>query len=321
MSGLDFQGLGGSGKLVNVMPWVEEEPELSNEAVILDVLCATQTGDTLYALPTEFEIRAFVSENGDYPLSDTPMSWEAFFEETKDYERSGLVTDTTDLDIFMERFCAREEAFINEAGGIEALDSPGMAALLEQSRQWSKEGLCASYGEDAPEDAPLYSTFTMTIGWLANVLFQSPRMSNLPVEGYCYLRPSDDETDLIGSNVVLDELFAINAASGKQGASWEFIKYLLGNYSRFFIDVEMPVNRHAFLTSVVTESTIGNPNLDEELARSGVEDFMSRINGAFYEKPVYGIVRDAAAGFYSGEYTAEQAAKIMSENVSAYFSN
>ena len=328
VAGLDFQNLGERKLLYNLKNWVQQEPELSDENVFQNLLFATEKDDALYAIPVGFTAFVMCTSTDTPDLGEQPMTWEQFFERTKDFPRNGLLLAEDDANIFLKRFYAREKSFIDEKNKTQSLNSTEMVALLKQCKQWSEEGLCSSLNspDESFEHTPLFSERIFR-NFDTILLGELPPDYPDPIK--IYPLPSDAEDYKPSYEAILTMLFAINGSSEKQRTAWEFLKFMYSEEAQKHFIVEFPLNRNAFNDSIesgmellqadlVRQGLSKIENLDVKQVRSNAIKFTENIDSVTYHTPIHTIIDDISKEYFYDKISAEEAAKKMADKVGLY---
>ena len=321
VAGLDFQNLGTRKMLCNMKNWVEQTPELSDEKLFSNIFHLTEKDDALYAIPTGFYVYVLGASADAPDLGEQPITWEQFFERTKDTPRNGSVFSNTDTYIFTSRFAVRESTFIDEKNKTQSLNSPEMVSLLKQCKQWSEEGLCST-SMDAGEGVtptPLFTDIMLrhfACVLLRDLPYNYPESINSIKK--IYPLPSDSEA---GNEANISTLFAINAASKKQRTAWEFLKFLYSEDVQKYFVVEFPVNRNAFnyfIEHGVRGLNVEMKDKDVEQVKADATKLVENIDSATYQTPIHTIIREIADDYFYNKISAEEAAKKMADKVGLY---
>jgi len=321
VAGLDFQNLGTRKMLCNMKNWVDQTPELSDEKLFSNIFRFTEKDDALYAIPTGFYVYVLGASEDAPDLGEQPITWEQFFERTKDTPRNGPVFSNTDTYIFIRRFAVRESTFIDEKNKTQSLDSPEMVTLLEQCKQWSEEGLCTA-SMDADEGVtptPLFTDIMLrhfACVLLSDLPYNYPESINSIKK--IYPLPSDSEA---GNEANISTLFAINGSSKKQRTAWEFLKFLYSEDVQKYFVVEFPVNRNAFnyfIEHGVRGLNVEMKDEDVEQVKADATKLVENIDSATYQTPIHTIIIEIADDYFDNKISAEEAAKKIADKVGLY---
>ena len=286
------------------------------------------------------------------PLEDKRRTWKEFFDEVGELELSqDRAYASLDLYIFMNRFISRASYFIDEAGNSNNLDSGEMVSLLEECRAWAEMGLCA----DARDlEAYMNSSYAYSGNSVSYYYTIAEGLCTLPEEysrvsdgyfpgGNFAPMPFDGDPVIVNGDARYPEIgtytgrYGVNAGSSNTEAAQDFLKFLLSpeiqeemvykpmlDPKSIFNGFFLPVNRAAFrgmaerdLERVRTwnrELEMDIPALVKE-----AEERADQVAYIYIEKPYHRtIIFEAARDYFTGEISAEEAARQMSDKVSLY---
>lgn len=324
--GLDFASVGENGYLCNLSNWIDADTDVSEDEYYMNVLKSEFSRGNIYSFPLFMMFGALYANIEISELAEKSPNWEEFFDLTKDVKRSGVLYYNTDYTIFFRRFIDRYDYFVDEANKNQKLDSPEMVQLLQQCREWSKEGLIIRY--DVENKAKLYEEAFFresnggSMSELINFSFYNPHMSE---QMYRYDLPSDSGRSDKANKVTTCDFICINAASKYKGTAWRFVKFLLREdiqASGFF----EPVNRKAATEHLRIEldDLKGYYGLDIDVDAMVKEcetilDDVEKIPEYRRRTAIEEIINKEAGRFFNSEITADAAARNMAAGVELYF--
>ena len=323
---LDYVKIGKNKHLCNLANWIAEEPGFSDNAYYMNILKSGFAEGDMYSVPLFMNFTSLCSTIEVPELKGKSLSWEGFFALTKGIKRNGILYGISDQLLFIRRFNDTYKHFINVKNKTQYLDSPDMIKLLEQCKEWSREGLCVP--SDAENFTELYGksffkdNYGRDMDRLVNFRFDDP---NLDDEPYFYDMPSDSEKNDKSNMICPIDLICINAASPYKGTAWKFVKFLLREDVQA-TGVCTPVNRKAATKHVKKslDKTISYYKLkvDENKIIKESEAILNDVNQNsmnIYPSDIEKIVIEEAKRFFENEITAEAAAKNMADRVALYF--
>ena len=321
---IDYVDAGKNKHLCNLADWIAQDPDFSDDTYYMNILTAGFDKGDVYSVPLFMMFNALGTATEVPELEGKNLSWEEFFDLTKDIKRSGVLYGIDDYMLFTQRFKARYGSFINEKNKTQSLDSSQMIQLMEQCKQWSSEGLCVpitteNYSEMF-NDA-YFQEYGGDIELLTNIHVNDPNGAST----YFYDIPSDSEKNDKANKIMPIDSICINAASPNKGTAWKFLKFLLSE------DIQSaghstPVNREAAAQDIgkYLNDTIDYYNLDID-ANQTIQDseaILDTVTGVAYVRPteIEQIVCNRnAQRFFRNEISAQEAAKNMASAVDLYF--
>ena len=322
---LDYASIGKNKHLCNVANWIAKDSSFSDDAYYMNILKSGFDEGDVYSVPLFMYFSALGSAIKVPELDGKSFSWEEFFDFAKGIKRNGILYSMTDYEIFKRRFKDRYVRFINEENKTQNLDSPELVKLLEQCKEWSREGLCIPYDAENESELNDKSFFKEYDGGDMDILtyfrFDNPYMDNEP---YYYNIPSDSEKNDIANKISLAQIICINRATPYKATAWKFVKFLLSE------DIQAtgqftPINRKAADRHI-------NKGLNETISYFGVKadankiikeseailDSVDRVSTNF-KTDIEKNVLEESKRFFKSEITADAAAKNMAARVKLYF--
>ena len=323
---LDYAGIGKNKHLCNLANWIDDEPSISNDIYYMNILKSGFNEGDVYSIPLFMDFVALWSTIEVPGLEGKSFDWEGFMEFSKGIKRNGVLYAITDQMLFDRRFLEKYNQYIDEKNKIQNLNSSDMVKLLEQCKEWSKEGVCIPC--EAENFAELANKAIFIDGGgsdmdrLVNFRFNNPNLKN---QNYYYDIPSDSGKDDKSNKVLPSDIICINAASPYKGTAWKFVKFLLREdiqATGFFT----PVNRNAadkhvkkYLDDIKSYYKLkfdANRIIKESKAiLDSIDEGADNANKTEIES----IILKESKRFFTNEITAEAAAKNMEDRVKLYF--
>ena len=317
--------LGSQNLLCDMAGWIAQDPDFNEDAYYMGILESTKSEGKMYGITLNYAVSILTSSAAIPELEGQKnLTWEQFFDKTKDVKRTGALIVMSDMDIFHRRFLERKSDFVNEKNKTQKLDSPEMIKLLEQCKEWGEQGFCWKTNSMENNALITYVTHGAKDGLLPLVSLGS----SLPVnDKYYYAYPSDCEGKNAGCHIS-SFYVNINAASKAKGTAWKFVKFLLSEEMQsYFLEFDdFAVNRNVMEKEI--EQRLTNTEQSEGIADFGISldeakkylnevfDSMNLVEGSY---PAYDeIIRMEAIPFFLEAITAEEAAENMANKVELY---
>lgn len=321
---LDYVSIGKNKKLCNIANWIANEPSFSDDAFYMNILKSGFDEGDVYSIPLFMNFKALGSSIEISELDGQSLNWEEFFELTKGIKRSGVLYGISDYMLFTQRFGERYENFIDEENGLQKLNSPEMVKLLEQSKEWSAEGLCIPYDAENYTEMAENSFFKLRGGdieLLTNFHFDNPYLDDEP---YYYDIPSDSEKNDKSNKIMAVDFICINAASPYKETAWNFVKFLLSEDIQA-TGFSTPVNRKAaknYISKSLNEIiSYFRLDADEKKIFEESEEILDTVEKISNKasKDIEKIVLKESERFFTNEISSDDAAKNMAAGVELYF--
>lgn len=315
-----YDSYGAQGLLVDVLPWLIQDPELNDENFYTSFVRGMQSNDAIYAVPLSFVYVTLRLHPGAIVPSKTKYTWAEFFEMTKDLPRSGVVVNEFDTTIFRFIFSDNFSKYVDLEAKTHHLDSPEMRTLLEQIYQWRDKGYINSsiVGPGQTDFEPLYETYSSN-----SVLSLCKTMPDVPNVTQVIPIPIENDETIPSTNW---EWYSINAASPYKRTAYEFIKFMLTDEEAQHRVTGFPLKK-----SVLEEKARSQM---EEMSARGADIDVARLTeqvldrAALLKPPLLttGIVEDIneivyeyCDSFFKGEISMDSAVKQMSDKVGLLF--
>ncbi len=334
IQGIDEYVFGNNGHLCDVSSWIEEDKDFSDNIVFKKLLTGTSDGGKQYSVPLGFSVERL------YPLSEVPefgserLTWREFFEKTKDLPKKSKVFDDTGINIFMNRYNAVFNKYVDLQNRTQSLNNPEIIALLKECKKWQDDGLCADASEPHEEAAYIQESagdpitveypalYCCSYAWPSNATI----LSSQPVEIYgnierSYPMVSDYEEGERNSDFWPSALMGINAGSKNRRTAWEFVKFLLSPSSQVSNIDDFSLNRQIFAQSVeksFKKAEALGADVDVAAGVAEAVEFVGDSNGFYISKPYYSIGYDIIEDYFYERITAEEAAKRIANKTGIF---
>lgn len=327
------------GLLEDLMPYFEEDSEISTDDILPSVLEAMKTGNQLYYVSPSFEISTLVAKTSDVGKT---MGWDfkdmnALLEEKNEGTR--LFYDNYKSSL-LYNFSYIFDDFVDWQKGECYFDSQEFKAILELCNT-GEEGE-PTYNEDRDYVGPyqrgevLLQTGVITMEEI--LLYKQMFREDITFIGY----PNKDKS---GSYFMFDQQIGISSKSEHKDAAWEFIRILMskefqgrnGNIS--FMPTRIDCYEMMIKAKTTTEKytdELGQEVLPLEgeygidnlyvnmspLSKEDVEQFNELINSTYkkksFETKIFDIINEEAQAYFVGDKDIDETAKIIQSRVTTY---
>ena len=299
---------------VDLLPYMEEDPEVQREDLVQSVLSAMLVNDQLLAIPSSFylqtlvgreeivgvrrnwtteDLRAILHEKGDaysafpaWMTSKELMLWVANIS-------LGQFVDWNNLDC----------DFTNDA----------FIALLEFCKEMPSEFNSDLYVSDYEEEVLLTVEMFQNVDWLKTI------KNNYEGENICYIGFPGDGTNngSFFSRSDRDLMLAIPIGSKNKSAAWELVRYTLtANWQASVLG--LPLRRDVLekqLSALENES-------DGLIIEADAAKFLDVLLGSevfiYDDDTISEIVLEEASPYFMGEKSAASVAELINSRVGLY---
>ncbi|MDO5445403.1 MAG: extracellular solute-binding protein [Eubacteriales bacterium] len=352
MSGLSIAQLSAKGILEDLYPYMEKDPEIKKDAFLPNVLAAAESDGKLMHTFSWFNLNTVVGASmivGDEPgwtyddlynaLRDMPDECTPFDVSTT---RDEILNTCLNLDM---------ADFVNWSTGEVNFDNEEFVDLLKFAESFPENYDWETYDweNDNPEARiregrqMLYQT---TLSSLDNLMYIEASYNGTPVTFIGY--PTNNGT---GNTLALDSGYAMSFSCSDKDAAWSFLRQFFTesyyeNYGYYGLPVqkellEKKLNKVCTITYKINND--GEYELDangekipeehyyamgdmantyyclsEEMAAKFMDlvDTTSRVS--LTDQSIKDIVTKQSAAFFSGQKSAEEAAKLVQSNAKIY---
>ena len=331
------------GLLENLDPYLENDPVISRDDILPNVIEAGRIGDGVYTVSSDFAIISLAAKKSEIGDRD---GWT--FTEMKEYVDSKdddvILLDYTDKESLLDMFVTADiDEFVDWQTGECHFDTDDFKALLQICNRGDKE---VDYSED------INSNLMIREG---KQLFKQLYMYGYDVEvenklynnDICYVGfPNINKK---GTYASFYNSYAISSESENKEACWEFIRqFLTYEYQSEAVSKEIiysiPTRKDVFeeylrkyTTTEQYTDAYGNTvyPLDEEMGVGGdisikvkplskkeEEQFRDIINKAtktlYYNSDLTSIIKEEATRYFNGDKTVDETAEIIQNRMTIY---
>lgn len=326
------------GLFVDLYPYIDNDPELSREALVESVLSACEYGD---ALPTVVPAYMVLTAAGDPARLGKEPGW-SWAEYNAVLQRQPQMQSPFYLygrkQILLYQLLMGGDTFIDYDSGICALDTDAFTALLQASSMYDAEFGSTSVDPKKKFQDGEHLLYIQQVGSFRNILMPNYIFNEKVVyKGF----PSDTGS----SSAVLPVLrLGITSQCKDAEAAWAFLRCtLLPEFQNLFVDGEknaFPLRRDVLelaaeaarekteqyrLPSWLTGVSLTEKQLNEwkrGLTKKECRQITALIESADvlyqYDSTIADILWEEADYFYNGIRSAEEAAQLIQNRVQTY---
>ena len=352
MSGLSLAQLSAKGLLEDLYPFMEQDAELKKENFLPNVLSAAESDGKLMHTFSYFNINTVVGASmivGEEP----GWTYEDLYNALREMpdECTPFDISTTRDDILNTCLNLDMADFVNWSTGEVNFDNEEFVNLLKFAASFPESYDWETYDwqNDNPESRiregrqMLYQT---TLNSLDTLMYIEASYNGTPVTFIGY--PTNNGT---GNTLVLDTGYAMSASCADKAAAWSFLRqFFTESYYENFGYYGLPVQKDLLekkLNKVCTVTYKINNNGEYELDANGEKipeehyygmgdmaytyyrlsdemaaKFMDLVNTTTrvsqQDPSIKDIVSKQSAAFFSGQKSAEEAAKLVQSNAKIY---
>lgn len=325
LSGINFSYMGKNGLLCDFSNAVATDPDMSDAVIFQNVLTAAATEDGLYGIPMDFSVYTLLAAPSTPLIGGEWMTWDAFFDATKDLPRKGTVLSLNDRTYFLRMFSDNRDAFVDVKG--RSVDVYALRDLLTRLAAWREQGYIVDSRASGDQES-LFLDINMAGEGSVAALCGYPTANAF---GYMEYRPPVEDTSApipLSSTTML----GINMGSQCKGTAYAFLKYMLSAEAEEDLlvtgSIYLPLNRAVFremaerqLEKVKRGNAAVNVEADAEALMQlfdadfdGLQHYAVLTMSGGIEQTVYEIARE----YFLDELTEEAALEKMQERIELY---
>lgn len=336
VSMLPIDEYAGKQLLLNMNDYIEQGSMLDKSDLQMNVLDGLKLNGGMYAIPVGFYTNAFVAD-GEFlgqmnvNVDDKNWNWKEFGEISKElrkkakengqdlrYAMANLPPDAFLQELIVDNYTA----FVDRDAKKAMFDSPLFVETMQEIKQMFDDGIMTS--KLAEDSNPLfYSTHFYSADDLINdpyTSFTTPKLLHRP----------HAVGQSGGLRIIPSFQFAIRATSSMNEEAWKYIAFLLSD------EVQSLQEREGFsllksvngkkLNEIQEQVKGGTFKLPNGQAAKAADEYFTRfqelIDTAHYsgmvDSKVIIIVREESDAYFSGQKSAEEAAKLIQNRVTTF---
>ena len=314
-----------SGLLADMLPMIDADETISREDFIEPLLQLMMQSGGLYEYTERFTMLTMTTHPGFFPGRE---SWTVEYIQTliKEHPEMDPLWHSLDRELITTLFCwAATAEFIDRDSGICHFDSPAFAHWLELLRALPNGG---QYNEN-----PKLMNICYDLASCAGQQERYKMKGEYTVAGFPETESTGSYFLKLGSSPNAwrgttgeNTRLGIMAASDKQPGAWRFLRTLMEGSEQVGLNNGIPVFKAAFereLADAITDEHDDRFDIDiftaedAETLRQQVYGTTKMVNA---DEELMRILRDEINRYFSGQVTAQDAAKIIQSRASIYVS-
>jgi multiple sugar transport system substrate-binding protein len=329
LNSLPFADYVAKGLLQNMDTMFSGDSSIKKEELQQNILEAARVSGGLYAIPGGYSLRAFIGDGDalkEAGIQEKTWTWQDFAEIAKKLTQGqnktfAMAEYPPDM-LMQEMTVDNYETYVDTSAKQAKFDSPEFIALLHQVKQMYDDGVMTE--ESAGLGKQLF---------YSAVLREPEDVINVPHQYFEHpiLMQKPHNPDQSGTmRIIPTTLFGIRAKSSVPDEAWKLIRFLLSE------EVQKLPERRGFslLTSVNTQKldeirqqmADGSYQLPDGTAVKAEGEELDRFRQMLdavdqyspLEAKVISIVGEESLAFFSGQKSAEEAAKLMQNRATTF---
>lgn len=318
---------------------LEDDPELNKDDFLSNVLEAGSYDGKLYTITPSFSTQSFAMKKsliGDETLTIEKMM------EIENSTGGKFFQDATSSDVLHSILQSTYDNYIDLSTGKCSFDNEEFAKLLDYAKQYPEEIDWANYEYDGMDYYAKYRSEKLLGAYLYISSFRD----------YNYTRNAYFDEDMTitgfphttgtGACLYTGSSVGITKNCKYEDAAWEFIRYYLTDEYQDSIQYDMPIKKSAIqkkaeidMDRPFWEDENGNKEYYDEtyyigeeefkidpIEQSEVDELMKYIESidkfSFSDQGILDIIDEEAKGFFAGQKTAQDVAKVIQSRVQLY---
>jgi len=318
------------GLLVDLYPFLDADPVLSRDCLLESIIKLSETNGSLYQIFPGFGVGTMLgnpSVLGDYP----GWTLDEFIEvlDANPQADFPLGPHFTKMSFLSTAFRYSIDRFIDPVTNTALFDSNDFIGMLEIANRFTEE---ISQNNFEPRHKLIVDK-RQIIEIMNFMQFENYPVLRAMFDGEIVFKgfPNENRT---GNILMPYPILAISAFCDEPDAAWEFIRiFLTEEYQRNTLNILFPTNKTVFeekleFTMKNSGGTVStgdgfvthNTGFSQEEADEFI-DLINNLNRIMdYDPTIWMIISESAGDYFSGQITAEDAARIIQNRVSIYLS-
>ena len=321
LDGLNAPALAVSGKLENLYPYLDADPELSRERFYPNVLKAQEIRGGLYEVVSNYELISATAAASR--LDGAELSWNGLLELSRESGRSVFTAQTRDrMTLLQELVDLSGKTLVDWDTGTAHFDTPYFHAVLQAAAQLPAQGADpAEYyaaQPDRSEGEGLLYIETLGDLWFGACAVDDYRPDACLIPGLPELGSVLSPASALGPAAI-----GLSSSSGHKAEGWAFLRqfYLQPTTYGFSgqqgcLEAEVQRQLEQRDRDGLTERW---PKAGEDMERFA-QAFLTATVLERHDNTVWDIVCAEAAPFFAGERSAEDCAERIQSRVQIYLS-
>lgn len=317
------------GLLLNMDSSLSGDGSIKKEDLQQNILDAARENGGLYAIPGGFSLRAFIGDGDalkEADIQEKTWTWQDFAEIAKKLtqgnEKVFAMTEYPPDMLMQEMTVDNYEAYVDTSDKQAKFDSPEFIALLHQVKQMYDDGVMTE--ESAGSGKQLFYSAVLRdpkdVIDVPHQYFEHPILMQKPHN------PAQSGT----MRIIPTSLFGIRAKSQVSEEAWKLIRFLLSEEAQ-----KLPEREGFSLLSSINSQQLddikqqiadGSYKLPDGAAVKAADEEFDRFRQMLdavdqyspLEAKVISIVGEESLAFFSGQKSAEEAAKLMQNRVTTF---
>jgi len=340
---LPIASYGARGLLEDLWPWIDDDPEISREDLMTNVLEAMESDGKLYYLTSTFSIRTAIGRTN--VVGDTPGWTLSELQAALNTLQPGatVFTDTmTKSNMFYNLLSMNVNRFIDWETGSCSFDSQEFIDLLKFAAGFADDTVWDDYDWDNYESdyvrmmqgkQLLYQVYLSDFYSLASPSYGLGL--GMTAIGY----PTDSGN---GAAFQVNDGIAVSSRCAHKDVVWSFVRQtLLPSDNNDYYYYGFSINRETFEKAAQTAMTVQYDDDGNKISSYGYWDeekqeyvemdampqeiydkLMELYEGTHtvvtYNQEIFDLINDEAATFFAGQRSAEETARMLQSRVGLY---
>ena len=299
---------------VDLLPYMEEDPEVQREDLVQSVLSALLVNDQLLAIPSSFYLQTLV---GREEMVGARRNWttedlRAILNEKGD-EYSAFPAWMTSKELMLWVANISLGQFVDWNNLDCDFTNTEFIALLEFCKEMPSEFNSNSYVSDYEKEVLLTVQMFQNVDWLKTI------KNNYEGENICYIGFPGDGTNngSFFSRSDRDLMLAIPIGSKNKSAAWELVRYTLtANWQASVLG--LPLRRDVLEKQLSALENESDGLINEADVAKFLDVLLESEVFIYNDSTISEIVLEEAIPFFVGEKSATSVATLIDSRVSLY---
>lgn len=329
MSNLPAGDYVAKGLLQNMDSLLSGDSSINKEDLQQNILDATKENGGLYAIPAGYSLRAFIGDGEalkEAGIRDETWTWQDFAETAKTLtqgkDKTFAMADYPPEMLMQEMTVDNYKTYVDTNAKKAKFDSPEFVALLHQVKQMYDDGVMTA--ESAGSGKQLF---------YSAVLREPEDVINVPHEYFehpLFMQKPHNPDQSGTMRLIPASLFGIRAKTPVPDEAWKLIRFLLSEEAQ-----KMPERSGFSLLSSVNDQRLdemrqqiadGSYKLPDGTSVKAEDAEFNRFRQMLeavdqyssLDAKVISIVGEESLAFFSGQKSAEEAAKLLQNRATTF---
>lgn len=346
-SQMPFESFAAKGVFADLNEFLEKDDQLKKEDLLASSLAALSSDDGLYRIAPTFSITGFVGKTADVGSEPGWTMSEAMELLSTKPEGTQLLSEVTASNFLYYTIWICGEQYVDWDKGKCYFDSEGFIKTLEFAKTLPTEIDYSTITDDEAYWQEMETQYRngktiLSMQYLSG--FRDYNYAKQAVFGEDITLVGFPVNEGMGAGLTFDNPMAISALSKHQDVAWEFVKTFFTKEYQESLEYNFPtrvdalkkLEEKAWEKPYYLDENGNKQEYEESFYVGGMEipvepmkpeetakvmEYINQLDTlCIYDETLYNIVMEEAAGYFEGQKTAEEVAKVIQSRAKIYVS-